>query len=71
MRQRTVPLRPCRDLIKVKCMKAMTLAIIGYVPAKGKSIAARRLARRDGAERVYAGQNGFLGPYSAGRPRAA
>jgi hypothetical protein len=52
-------------------MKAMTLAIIGYVPAKGKSIAARRLARRDGAERVYAGQNGFLGPYSAGRPRAA
>jgi bifunctional non-homologous end joining protein LigD len=44
--------------IKVKCLKAMTLAVIGYVPAKGNSIAALRLARRDGDKLVYAGKVG-------------
>jgi bifunctional non-homologous end joining protein LigD len=44
--------------IKAKCLKAMTLAVIGYVPAKGNSIAALRLARRDGDRLVYAGKVG-------------
>jgi bifunctional non-homologous end joining protein LigD len=44
--------------IKIKCMKAMTLAVIGYVPAKGNSIAALRLARREGDELLYAGKVG-------------
>jgi bifunctional non-homologous end joining protein LigD len=44
--------------IKVKCMKAMALAVIGYVPAKGTSIEALRLARREGDKLVYAGKVG-------------
>lgn len=44
--------------IKVKCLKAMRLAVIGCVPAKGNSIAALRLARRAGGELVYAGKVG-------------
>jgi bifunctional non-homologous end joining protein LigD len=44
--------------IKVKCLKAMRLAVIGYVPAKGNSIAALRLARREGDRLVYAGKVG-------------
>jgi bifunctional non-homologous end joining protein LigD len=44
--------------IKVKCLKAMRLAIVGYVPAKGNSIAALRLARREGDKLVYAGRVG-------------
>ena len=34
--------------IKVKAKRAMTLPIIGYVPAAGCSIAALRLGRREG-----------------------
>lgn len=44
--------------IKVKCVKTLELPIIGYVPAAGRSIAALRLARRDGADLVYAGKVG-------------
>lgn len=44
--------------IKVKCIKALRLPIIGYVPAKGNSIAALRLGRRDGKQLVYAGKVG-------------
>jgi bifunctional non-homologous end joining protein LigD len=44
--------------IKVKCLKAIRLAGIGYVPAKGNSIAALRLARREGDKLVYAGKVG-------------
>jgi ATP-dependent DNA ligase len=36
----------------------MELAIIGFVPAKGRPIAALRLARREGKELVYAGKVG-------------
>ena len=44
--------------IKTKCVKLMELPIIGFVPAKGRSIAALRLARREGEELVYAGKVG-------------
>jgi bifunctional non-homologous end joining protein LigD len=44
--------------IKVKCMKAVTLAVIGYVPAKSNSITALRLARREGGQLIYAGKVG-------------
>jgi bifunctional non-homologous end joining protein LigD len=44
--------------IKVNCTKLMELAIVGFVPAKGRSIAALRLARREGKELVYAGKVG-------------
>jgi hypothetical protein len=37
--------------IKVKAKRKMTLPIIGYVPAKGNSIAALRLGRREGTLR--------------------
>lgn len=44
--------------VKVKCMKAMRLAVIGFVPAKSNSIAALRLARRENGKLVYAGKVG-------------
>src|SRR6185295_2819200 len=44
--------------IKVKAKRAMTLPIIGYVPAAGGSIAALRLGRREGRKLVYAGKVG-------------
>lgn len=44
--------------IKTKCLKAMSLAVIGFVPAKGNSIAALRLARREGKNLIYAGKVG-------------
>jgi bifunctional non-homologous end joining protein LigD len=44
--------------IKVKCIRRLALPIIGYVPGKGNSISAIRLARREGRELVYAGKAG-------------
>jgi bifunctional non-homologous end joining protein LigD len=44
--------------IKVKVKQTMTLPIIGYVPAKGRSIAALRLGRREGGKLIYAGKVG-------------
>lgn len=44
--------------IKVKVKKSMALPIIGYVPAKGGSIAALRLGRREGKTLIYAGKVG-------------
>jgi bifunctional non-homologous end joining protein LigD len=44
--------------IKAKCTKLMELAIVGFVPAKGRSIAALRLARREGERLVYVGKVG-------------
>ncbi len=44
--------------IKVRCVKAVTFPVIGYVPAKPNSIAAIRLARRGAGGLVYAGKAG-------------
>ena len=39
--------------IKVRCVKKEWLTVIGYVPARGNSIAALRLGRREGKGFVY------------------
>jgi bifunctional non-homologous end joining protein LigD len=44
--------------IKVRCMKSERLAVIGYVPASGNSIAALRLGRCQGNELIYVGKAG-------------
>lgn len=44
--------------IKTKVLRAMRLAVIGFVPAPGNSIAALRLGRREGDALVYAGKVG-------------
>ena len=46
------------DWIKVRCVRSERLAVIGYVPAKGSSIAALRLGRRKGDELIYVGKAG-------------
>jgi len=43
---------------KTKCMTSLCFPIVGYVPAKGSSIAALRLSRRDGNQAVYVGKAG-------------
>jgi bifunctional non-homologous end joining protein LigD len=44
--------------VKVKCIRRLSLPIIGYVPQKGNSIAAIRLGRPEGRALVYAGKAG-------------
>ena len=44
--------------IKVRCVKTERLAVIGYVPARGNSIAAIRLGRREGNALRYVGKAG-------------
>ena len=44
--------------IKVRCVKSERLAVIGYVPARGNSIAALRLGRREGDALRYVGKAG-------------
>jgi bifunctional non-homologous end joining protein LigD len=39
-------------------VKSLRVPIIGYVPAKGTSIAALRLGRREGKQLVYVGKAG-------------
>ena len=48
----------CDSWIKVRCVKSERLAVIGYVPARGKSIAALRLGRREGTTFRYVGKAG-------------
>jgi len=43
--------------LKIKCVKSLRFPIIGYVP-KANSIAALRLARREGKQLVYVGKAG-------------
>jgi bifunctional non-homologous end joining protein LigD len=43
---------------KIKCVRSLRFPIIGYVPAKGTSIAALRLGRHEGKQLVYAGKAG-------------
>jgi bifunctional non-homologous end joining protein LigD len=43
---------------KIKCLKSLRFPIIGYVPGKGTSISALRLARREGNQLVYVGKAG-------------
>lgn len=44
--------------VKLKCVKTLRLTIIGFIPAGAHSIAALRLARRDGNTMVYVGKAG-------------
>ena len=48
----------CDSWIKVRCVKHEHLTVIGYVPARGKSLAAIRLGRREGGRLVYVGKAG-------------
>ena len=43
---------------KIKCVKSLQFPIIGYVPARGTSVAALRLGRREGNEIIYIGKAG-------------
>jgi bifunctional non-homologous end joining protein LigD len=43
---------------KIKCVQSLHFLIIGYVPAKGTSVAALRLGRREGERLIYVGKAG-------------
>jgi bifunctional non-homologous end joining protein LigD len=43
---------------KIKCVQTLPFPIIGYVPARGTSLAALRLGRRDGEQLIYVGKAG-------------
>jgi bifunctional non-homologous end joining protein LigD len=43
---------------KIKCVQSLHFPVIGYVPAKGTSIAALRLGRREGKQIIYVGKAG-------------
>jgi ATP-dependent DNA ligase len=45
-------------LVKVKCVKRAKYVVIGYVPQAGGTVAALRLARREGKKLIYAGKVG-------------
>jgi len=49
---------PVKTWVKVKCTTRMTLPVIGFVPAKGGSLAALRLGRREGRALIYVGKVG-------------
>lgn len=44
--------------LKVKCAHVQRFPVIGFVPAKGNSLAALRLSRRESKALVYAGKVG-------------
>jgi bifunctional non-homologous end joining protein LigD len=46
------------DGVKVKCVEREKFVVVGFVPQPGGSVAALRLARRDGQGLVYAGKVG-------------
>lgn len=60
MKRANAPYRSGRSdsWVKIKCVKSRKLAIIGFIPAGAHSIAALRLARRDGDTMVYVGKAG-------------